>query len=149
MTIAAILKDKARQADGGGTLVAAKPDDTILSVSHLLTTHGIGAVLVLNPDGSIMGILSERDIVRGLAKFGADLLGRKAETIMTRNVVVCSPHDSVQDAMHLMTRRRIRHLPVTEAGRVVGMISIGDVVKKRIADTEMEAEALRHYIATG
>jgi CBS domain-containing protein len=143
MTVAAILKEKT------GGVISVKPGDSIESVCQLLADKGIGAVLVLRPDGGIAGILSERDIVRGLAMIGTDLLQQSADTIMTRNVMVCSSHDTVQDVMHLMTKRRIRHLPVVDNGRLIGMISIGDVVKRRIAETEMEAEALRQYIATG
>jgi len=143
MTVASILKDK------GGAVVSVKPQDPIASVARLLAGHGIGAVLVLDPGGALLGILSERDVVRGLAQRGASLLEQPAESIMTRNVMVCAPRDTMQDVMHLMTKRRIRHLPVMDGGKLVGMISIGDVVKRRIADTEMEAEALRQYIATG
>lgn len=143
MSVAMILKDK------GGGLVSARPGDTVAAVCRLLAGHGIGAVLVLNPDGGIAGILSERDVVRGLAQHGIALLERTADLLMTRNVMVCSPADTVEDVMHVMTKRRIRHLPVVEEGRLVGMISIGDVVKRRIAATELEAEALRQYIATG
>ncbi|WP_300300249.1 CBS domain-containing protein [Ferrovibrio sp.] len=143
MTVAAILKGKT------GGVISARPDDSIESVCQLLADKGIGAVLVLRPDGSIAGILSERDIVRGLAMIGTDLLKQGADSIMTRNVMVCSSHDTLGDIMHLMTKRRIRHLPVVDNGRLTGMISIGDVVKRRIAETEMEAEALRQYIATG
>lgn len=143
MTVAHILKDKS------GGVVHARPDDSIGSVCQTLADKGIGAVLVLRPDGSIAGILSERDIVRGLAMIGADLLQQSADSIMTRNVMVCSSRDTIEDVMHLMTKRRIRHLPVVDGGRLAGMISIGDVVKRRIADTQMEAEALRQYIATG
>ncbi len=143
MNVAMILKEK------GGDMVAAKPGDSLAAVCSLLAGHGIGAVLVLNPDGGIAGILSERDVVRGLAQHGAALLERSAESLMTRNVMVCAPADTIEDVMHVMTKRRIRHLPVMAEGKLVGMISIGDVVKRRIADTELEAEALRQYIATG
>ncbi|HEX6957838.1 MAG TPA: CBS domain-containing protein [Ferrovibrio sp.] len=143
MTVAAILKDKKPG------VISAGPGDSIDAVCQLLADKGIGAVLILRPDGGIAGILSERDIVRGLAMIGTDLMQQSADTIMTKNVMVCSPRDTVEDVMHLMTKRRIRHLPVVDQERLVGMISIGDVVKKRIADTEMEAEALRQYIATG
>lgn len=143
MTVALILKEKA------GGVISARPGDSIESVCQLLADKGIGAVLVQRPDGSIAGILSERDIVRGLAMIGTDLLQQSADTIMTRSVMVCSSHDTIQDVMHLMTKRRIRHLPVVDGGRLQGMISIGDVVKRHIAATEMEAEALRQYIATG
>lgn len=143
MIVASILKDKT------GGVINARPEDSIESVCQLLADKGIGAVLVQRPDGGIAGILSERDIVRGLAMIGTDLLQQTADTIMTRSVMVCSSHDTIQDVMHLMTKRRIRHLPVVDNGRLVGMISIGDVVKRHIAATEMEAEALRQYIATG
>lgn len=143
MIVATILKDKT------GGVISARPEDSIESVCQLLADKGIGAVLVQRPDGSIAGILSERDIVRGLAMIGTDLLQQSADTIMTRNVMVCSSRDTLDDIMHLMTKRRIRHLPVVDNGRLTGMISIGDVVKRRIAETEMEAEALRQYIATG
>ena len=143
MTVAAILKDKKPG------VIAAKPSDTVEQVCQLLADKGIGAVLVLKPDGAIAGILSERDIVRGLSMIGTDLLQQSADSIMTKNVMVCSSHDTIEDVMHLMTRRRIRHLPVVDEGRLIGIISIGDVVKRRIAETEMEAEALKQYIATG
>ncbi|MFN4164844.1 MAG: CBS domain-containing protein [Ferrovibrio sp.] len=143
MIVASILKDKT------GGVISARPEDSIESVCQLLADKGIGAVLVQRPDGGIAGILSERDIVRGLAMIGTDLLQQSADTIMTRSVMVCSSHDTIQDVMHLMTKRRIRHLPVVDNGRLAGMISIGDVVKRHIAATEMEAEALRQYIATG
>lgn len=143
MNVATILKDKR------GGVISVRPGDSIETVCQLLADKGIGAVLVMRPDGGIAGILSERDVVRGLAMIGADLLQQGADTIMTRNVMVCSSHDTIEDIMHLMTKRRIRHLPVVDDGHLTGMISIGDVVKRRIADTELEAEALRQYIATG
>jgi CBS domain-containing protein len=143
MTVALILKDKTPG------VISVRPDDGIETVCQKLADKGIGAVMVLRSDGGIAGILSERDIVRGLAMIGTDLLQQSADTIMTRNVMVCSSHDTVEDVMHLMTKRRIRHLPVVDSGKLIGMISIGDVVKRRIAATEMEAEALRQYIATG
>ncbi len=143
MNVALILKEK------GGDLVSVKPADSIATACRLLASHGIGAVLALNETGGIAGILSERDVVRGLAQHGVGLLDRSVDSLMTRHVMVCTPADSIQDVMHVMTKRRIRHLPVLEDGQLVGMISIGDVVKRRIADTELEAEALRQYIATG
>lgn len=143
MTVAAILKDKKPG------VIAAKPGDSVEQACQLLADKGIGAVLVLKPDGGIAGILSERDVVRGLSMIGTDLLAQSVDSIMTKNVMVCSSHDTIEDIMHLMTRRRIRHLPVVDEGRLAGMISIGDVVKWRIAETEMEAEALKQYIATG
>ncbi|MFC3674270.1 CBS domain-containing protein [Ferrovibrio xuzhouensis] len=143
MNVATILKDKR------GGVISVRPGDSIEAVCQLLADKGIGAVLVMRPEGGIAGILSERDVVRGLAMIGADLLQQGADTIMTKNVMVCSSQDTIEDIMHLMTKRRIRHLPVVDDGHLTGMISIGDVVKRRIADTELEAEALRQYIATG
>ena len=143
MTVAAILKEKRPG------VVSVRPDDSIESACQLLADKGIGAVLALRADGGIAGILSERDIVRGLAMTGTALLQQSVDSIMTKNIMVCSIHDTIEDVMHLMTKRRIRHLPVVDNGKLGGMISIGDVVKRRIAATEMEAEALRQYIATG
>jgi CBS domain-containing protein len=143
MTVAAILKEKKPG------VITANATDSVETACQILADKSIGAVLVLRPDGSIAGILSERDIVRGMAMVGADILQQNVDSIMTKNVMICSSKDTVEDIMHLMTKRRIRHLPVVDNGRLTGMISIGDVVKRRIANTEMEAEALRQYIATG
>ena len=98
MTVAAILKDKKPG------VIAAKPGDSVELACQLMADRGIGAVLVLKPDGGIAGILSERDIVRGLSMIGADLLTQTVDSIMTKNVMVCSSHDTVEDIMHLMTR---------------------------------------------
>ena len=143
MTVKAILKQK------GDRVVAVRPDDTVGSVCSILDKEGIGAVLVRDADQRVIGVVSERDVVRSIARLGRDMLDHTVSSIMTRDVHFCSPEDSVDQVMAQMTDRRIRHLPVLKRGKLVGMISIGDVVKQRIADHEMEAEAMKAYIATG
>ncbi|MFZ5608359.1 MAG: CBS domain-containing protein [Pseudomonadota bacterium] len=143
MLINAILKDK------GGDIVSVKGDATILEVTKVLRQHRIGAVLVIESNGAIDGVLSERDIVRGLATQGAAVLDAPARALMTRDVITCRPDQDLPTAMALMTTHRIRHLPVMDGGKLLGLISIGDLVKHRILETEKEAEMLRGYIATG
>jgi CBS domain-containing protein len=134
-----ILKDK------GTDVVTTGPDRTIVETARLLHTHKIGAVLVV--DGKrVIGILSERDIARSVAMYGERALSMKVRELMTADVLVCSPHDTVSDIMALMTARRIRHVPVMEDGELRGIISIGDVVKIRMGEVEMEAESLREYV---
>jgi CBS domain-containing protein len=134
-----ILKDQA--------IETIAPDATIAEASRRLAEHKIGAVLVLGADRRIVGILSERDIVRGLDRSGAALLNMRVSELMTRNVVSCAPDDTVEEIMQEMTTRRIRHLPVLAQGRLVGIVSIGDVVKSRLEELTSESEALRSYIA--
>ena len=115
----------------------------------MLAREGIGAVLVLDRAGRVAGILSERDLVRGLASHGERATTLGVAEVMTRNVVFCRPEDSIDRVMSEMTTRRFRHLPVTDNGRLTGIVSIGDVVKYRLMETEAEAESLRQYIAAG
>lgn len=143
MLISAILKEK------GGEVVSVANDVTIIDVAQVLRKHRIGAVLVLNSDETIEGVLSERDIVRGLCTHGPEVLAKRAHDLMTRDVITCSPDHDIRGAMSLMTERRIRHLPILSDGKLIGLISIGDLVKYRILEAEQEAEALRGYIATG
>ncbi|CAO3456239.1 CBS domain protein [Azospirillum largimobile] len=131
----------------GNRIVSAAPDDTVAAVTRLLTEHRIGAVLVMDDDGQPVGILSERDIVRAVARDSAAALDRPAADLMTRDLITATPTDTVADMMAVMTERRIRHVPIVDAGRVVGVISIGDVVKARIDDAELEVESLRGYVA--
>lgn len=132
----------------GADIVKAAASDTVNQTARLLREKRIGAVLVDDGAGGIAGIISERDIIGGLAQFGSSALDMAVDTMMTKDVHVCSPSDSVDDVMSLMTDRRIRHLPVMENNQLVGLISIGDVVKNKIAETEQEARALRDYITT-
>ena len=141
MHVAAVLKRK------GDRIVSAAPGDSVAAVTRLLTEHRIGAVLVMDDDGQPVGILSERDVVRAVARDGADALDRPAADLMTRELITGTPTDTVADMMAVMTQRRIRHVPIVESGQVIGVISIGDVVKARIDDAELEVESLRGYVA--
>jgi CBS domain-containing protein len=141
MHVAVVLKRK------GNRIVSAAPDDSVAAVTRLLTEHRIGAVLVMGDDGQPVGILSERDVVRAIARDGAAALDRPVADLMTRELITAAPDDTVADMMAVMTERRIRHVPIVESGRVIGVISIGDVVKARIDDAELEVESLRGYVA--
>lgn len=134
----------------GRDVVTIRPDATVATAVHRLALERVGALVVSEDGVRIAGILSERDIVGALAGEGADLLstGRRVADLMTRHVVTCGPDDTVKQLMAEMTRRRIRHLPVVEGGRIAGIVSIGDVVKSRLGEVEMEATVLRDaYIA--
>ena len=138
-----ILKDKGRE------VVTADPDTPIAEIVATLKDRGIGAVIVAG-DGDIpAGILSERDIVRAMPKHGAKLMTMRAADLMTREVVTCTLEHTIDEVMKIMTEGRFRHLPVIEGGKLVGVISIGDAVKRRLGELEAEAGALRSYIASG
>ena len=137
MKVDTILKEK------GNRVVTVRPETSIDTVIRRMKLDHIGAVVV-SPDGeTIAGILSERDILYGLVEHGVALLALKATDIMTREVLTCSREDSVQNIMRRMTHSRVRHLPVVENGRLCGMISIGDAVKHRLGEVELEANVLR------
>jgi len=129
-------------------IVTIGAHNSIAEAARLLTERRIGALLVEDEDGKLAGLLSERDIVRGLGPHGADLHDVKVSELMTRNLIHCSPGDSVNEAMAMMTDRRVRHLPVFDGEELVGFISIGDLVKCRITEVQAEAEAMRAYIAS-
>ncbi len=140
MHVSTILARKGRD------VVTLGPNATVGQAVTLLAENKIG-VLVISTDGrSIRGILSERDIVRAMAEHSA-IAELPVSDLMTRDVVTCKPHDTLAELMSLMTERRIRHLPVVEGDRLAGIVSIGDVVKFRLAEIEDEAEALRLYVA--
>jgi CBS domain-containing protein len=143
MLIAQILAAK------GGDVVTTRPDATVAEVASLLKAKRIGAVVVTDPAGNLSGILSERDLARGLADHGAKLLDMRVSQLMTVEVVTCSPDDGIGQLMQTMTERRFRHLPVVEDGRMIGIISIGDVVKHRLQELEAETNLLHDYIAGG
>lgn len=143
MNVASILSEK------GSTVVTVEAGDTVLHALKVLKEHRIGAVLVMGDKGRIGGVLSERDVVRALPGRGDKLLEDEVSTLMTRDVITCAPDDSVNDVLAKMTQRRIRHLPVLDGKKLIGVISIGDAVKARIADVEHEAEALKQYIVSG
>jgi len=142
MKLAELIRGK------GHEIVRIRSEQNIAEAAIALTENKIGALLVEGPDGKIAGILSERDIVGGMAPHGADLHDVAVSELMTRDIIRCSPNDSVNEAMAMMTDRRIRHLPVFDDDELVGFISIGDLVKCRIMEVQSEAEALRQYIAT-
>lgn len=142
MNVEVILKEK------GGDIISISPTASISDAAALLSGRKIGA-LVVTDGTSLSGILSERDIVRAIVSDGAAALGEPVSHFMTENVVTCSRDDTTLRLMDLMTGGRFRHLPVVEDGQVIGLISIGDVVKARISETEMEAEQLKMYIASG
>ena len=143
MNVAAILKLKGRE------VLTASPDTTLLDIAKMLRTHRIGCVVIAAEDGKVAGIISERDVVREIAKAGVKALKDQAEAAMTKAVVTCREADTIDRLMGEMTAHRFRHMPVVERGRLVGLVSIGDVVRMRIAEAEMEAAAMREYIATG
>ena len=136
-------------AHKGSKIFTVRPDVSIADAADTLRENRIGAVLVCAEDGIVAGVLSERDIVRGLSAKGAACLGMLVQDLMTRDVVFCKPEDSINEVMALMTDRRIRHLPVMADNQLLGVISIGDVVKHRMREIEHEADAMRAYIATG
>lgn len=129
-------------------VIGVTPDMTVEDAARTMTRHGIGAVLVLAGD-RVLGIVSERDICRGVANRGGAILADRCGDIMTRAVVVCEPDNTVESVMSVMTERRIRHLPVVQRGRLIGVVSIGDVVKAMIDEVKHEAEDLRRYIVAG
>ena len=141
MNVNAILKSK------GTKVVTARPEATVAALSERLRAEGIGALVVSEDGKTIAGIVSERDIVRGLAEHGAAVLDRKVGDIMHRDVVTSTGDEDIEAVMGKMTRHRIRHLPVVENGKLCGIISIGDVVKHRLDELESETQAMRHYIA--
>jgi len=145
-TIAAILRHK-DHALGGHAVASVGPDVSIADVARELTEKRIGAVLVRDAGPQILGILSERDIVRSLAQHGAAALGMKAAELMTRSLRTATPQTTVAEAMAMMTAGRFRHIPVLEDGRLVGLVSIGDVVKSRIMEQESEVDSLKAYVA--
>ena len=137
----------------GNAVTTIRPDVKISTVVRRLRLEGIGA-LVVSEDGiedsaQVVGIISERDIVRGLAEEGAELLEKRVLDLMTSPVKTCTLEANIKDVMAVMTRSRVRHLPVVEDGRLVGIVSIGDVVKNRLEEVELEADVLRDaYIAS-
>ncbi|HEX3781820.1 MAG TPA: CBS domain-containing protein [Pseudonocardiaceae bacterium] len=142
MRISDLLRDK------GSAVATIAPTATVTELLGVLHDHNIGATVVT--DGhTVVGIVSERDIVRRLRERGADLLAVTVGEIMTSNVVTCNPQDTVDSLAETMTQRRIRHMPVLSDGRLVGIVSIGDVVKSRISQLETDREQLESYISQG
>lgn len=133
----------------GGLVYTITPGTSVAQVAQQLSTRRIGSVLVLDAESSVIGIVSERDLVRAFASHGSAAMEFEARNVMTRDVVTCDPDDSIDHVMEQMTRGRFRHLPVVRRGELLGLVSIGDVVKARLEDAEHETEALRAYIVAG
>jgi len=142
MTVDTILAAK------GGDVVTIEPTATLAKAAALLAERKIGAIVVLGAGDRIAGILSERDIVRALSQGGVRALDEPLSQSMTRNVATCSREDSIQSLMERMTAGKFRHMPVLEDNRMIGIVSIGDVVKQRLGEMERESEAMRDYIQT-
>lgn len=143
MKVSNILQHK------GGRVTTTTSEQSIDEIVKMLRSEKIGAVVVCDDRGTVVGLISERDIIDGLADHGASVLGMDVGQLMTTAVVSCETSDNIVDLMATMTEKRIRHIPVIEDGKLKGIISIGDVVKNRIAETEHEAKLLREYISTG
>lgn len=131
----------------GSDVMTADATETVSQAVTRLEGAGIGALVIVNESGRPIGILSERDVARGVNRHGAGLPDAPIGSLMTRDLVTCKPEDSVADIMGLMTDRRIRHVPVMRDGKLGGIVSIGDVVKVRLGEIEQEASAMRAYIA--
>jgi CBS domain-containing protein len=140
MTIAAVLREK------GNTIVSVRPDTPLMELVATITSRRIGAVLVLDDNGQLAGIVSERDVVKALSKQGPGIASLHAGDIMTRTVTTVTPEATINEAMELMDRGYFRHLPVLNQGKLVGIISVRDVVRARIERQVEETESLRSYI---
>jgi CBS domain-containing protein len=143
MNVEAILQSK------GHDVVTISPNDTIQDAAKTLDERRIGAAVVTQDDGTVCGVLSERDVARQVAREGANALQNPVSGCMSRNVITAKLEDTLDTLLACMTDRRIRHLPVMDRGKLVGVISIGDVVKRKIMETEAEAEAMKAYIGAG
>ena len=139
MKVADILRTK------GSDVMTVKPTETIETLAHRLRLERVGAMIVSQEANSLDGIISERDVVHGLAAHGNDLLSKPVSELMTRSVVTCSSEDTIADVAKKMTQGRFRHLPVVDSGRLIGVISVGDVVKNRMDEIQLEANVLRDY----
>ena len=142
MTVSTILGEKGRD------VVTIEPGASLADAAKLLAERRIGAVLILGADRRLVGIMSERDIVQALAARGAAALDEPVSQTMTRSVETCNENETIGSIMERMTNGKFRHVPVVEQGRLVGIVSIGDVVKHRLQDMERESAALRDYILT-
>ena len=143
MIVSQILKSK------GSQVHTVSRTTSIMEVSCLLASKRIGATVIIDQNGLVEGIISERDIVRGLANYGAKVLDMPVEDLMTRNVITRGAESQIDELRWEMTNSRIRHLPILDNGKLVGLISIGDVVKNRVEELQAEGDMLRKYIATG
>ena len=142
MTVKAVLSRK------GTDVTTIEPTATLAAAIKVLADRRIGAIVVTGAEGRIVGIISERDIVRAMAQHSAEALARPVSEMMTRNVVTCSERDTIADLMEKMTQGKFRHIPVVEQGKLAGIVSIGDIVKRRVEELEHDGEVLQDYIRT-
>jgi CBS domain-containing protein len=140
MTVAAVLKQK------GNAIISVGPDATIQDVADLITSRRIGALVVIDADQRIIGIVSERDVVKAIAQHKAAALGMTASDLMTRNPITASPDTTVDEAMQLMDAGYFRHLPVVDTDRLIGIISVRDLVRYRIMQQKADLENLTSYV---
>jgi CBS domain-containing protein len=143
MNIGQILKAKGR------AVATARPDATLLEIVSKLSQKKIGAIVVVGDNGEVAGIISERDVIRKLGERGAEVLSEPVSQSMTTSVISCQEATTLDELMEVMTQGRFRHVPVIEDGALIGIVSIGDVVKNHIAEVEMEVTAMRGYFVTG
>jgi CBS domain-containing protein len=142
MNVKAILAAK------GGNIVSIEPTADLAAAANLLSARRIGAVVICGAGGRLAGILSERDIVRAVSEHGAAALTLPVGQVMTRNVATCAEDDSIASIMERMTTGKFRHMPVVAKDKLIGVVSIGDVVKQRVEEVEQESKAMRDYIQT-
>ena len=142
-TVSAVLKQK------GYEVVTVAPHRSVASLAKLLTSKRIGAAPVTDERGRLVGIVSERDIVRCIAEHGEAAMEMPVEQLMTREVRTCAPEDAIVELMEVMTMQRVRHLPVMHGDALLGIVSIGDVVKQRLHEAQSELDTLREYISSG
>ena len=143
MNVDVILKTKGRAVE------TVRPDTSVMQVAARLDAHRIGALVVSADGASVDGIVSERDIIRAIARDGAAVLDWPVSQIMIADVITVTGKDDIAEVLEIMTERRFRHLPIVEAGKLAGIVSIGDAVKHRIEEAEFEARTMRDYIVTG
>lgn len=143
MNVASVLKAKGR------AVATARPETTLKEIAIQLAQKGIGAIVVVDNRDEVVGIISERDLVRAVATGENEVLDSPVSEGMTRDVVTCGEDRTIDELMEIMTKGRFRHVPVVEGGKLTGIVSIGDVVKNHIAEVEMEVSAMRDYLSTG
>ncbi len=141
MKLADLVKDQ-------GDIITINGSATVVEVSRLIKQHHIGALLVRGDDGAIIGVISERDVVTGLAEYGAELVDMTVSDLMTSNIISCSPEENVNNALGLMSDRSIRHLPVFDGDDLAGFLSIRDLLKQKIEEVQAEAEVMKQYFVS-
>lgn len=143
MNVASVLKAKGR------AVATARPETTLKDIAIQLSHKRIGAIVVVDDRDEVIGIISERDLVRAVAAGDQEILASPVSESMTRDVVSCGEERTIDELMEMMTKGRFRHIPVVDGGKLIGIVSIGDVVKNHIAEVEMEVSAMRDYLSTG